>query len=1159
MERIPFMKRIVVLLVLACFTFGASFAQKVSLNYNQQNLRTVLESITDQTGYSLAYSKEVVDLNDLVSVNVRNTDLKQVLEQLLIPRGISYEIRDQKIYIADMPARNVATNAANNQQQNNIQVSGRVVDAAGEPIIGANIVIPGTSIGTVTDMDGNYTLSAPRGSQINFSYIGYNSQEFTVNQEILNVTLVEDVEALDELVVVGYGVQRKSVVTAAISKVSAEELNVTRPTRVEDALKGKVSGVQITQSSGQPGSDSKVRIRGIGTINNSEPLYIVDGMEVGGGINYLNPVDIASVEILKDAASAAIYGSRAANGVVLVTTKSGKSGKANINYDISYGWQNPWKKKEVLNAGEYMVIMNEVQLNDGLLPRYNNEQLMSAEVGTDWQDETFYYNAPVQNHQVSVSGGTEKGSYFLSFGYFDQAGIVGGNYGKSNYQRYSLRSNSTYNIFETQERSFLNNIKLGVNVGYSKDKSTGIETNSEYGSILGSALTFSPLVPVYADEETAAAILAQYPHAVRNGEQVFSIPPAGFQEIANPVGMLNQPSSNRGNSDKFVGSFWGELTILPELKFRSSYGVDLAFWGSDGYTFPYFLATQGKNVEFSSVTSEMNRGYTWQLENYFSYNKSFNDIHNLSFVLGQSASRYQYRQLGGSDRDLLENDPLKANINYAIADRKEERIYGGTGGFNHTGRVSYFGRVDYNYDEKYMVQATVRRDGSNSFGPDHKWGVFPSFSLGWNVTNEPFMESRPDWFNYMKLRYSWGMNGNDRIGGFLYTSLMNGGQNYYFGGGYNVNQGDPTKVGETTGQMQYGSSPGYIPNPKVKWEESSQTNIGIDTRFFNHALTFSFDYFKKKTIDMLMYQPIPSYVGIGAPIANVGDMENWGLEFEAGWKKSLGDFSYNISANASYLQNKLINLGNETGEQIYENAGASGVGSYVKGMNGEVFPYFYGFQTDGLFQNQGEVDAYVNKDGAKYQSSALPGDVRFVDLNGDGIISDADKTKIGKGMPDWTYGVTLGADWKGIDLNLFFQGTLGNDVFDFSQRGDIPAMNRPGWILERWHGEGTSNRIPRMTSANPNGNWRSSDLYIKDGSYMRLKSAQVGYTLPADVTRTFAVQQLRVYVSADNLFTFTKYDGFDPEIASGGYTTIGIDRGIYPQSRTISLGANITF
>lgn len=1150
-------KRWAVLLALFVLCILPGSAQKVTLNFSQTSLRSVLEDISRQTDYSLAFSKEVVDLNGKVTIKVAAVDLTDVLDRLLTPRNIGYELREGKIYIYDQ-GKSMAERETRTVPE--IELTGKVTDENGEPVIGANISVPGTAVGTVTGIDGTYTIGVPKGSTLRFSYIGYLHQEFIIiDQKVLDVQLHEDNEVLDELVVVGYGVQRKSVVTAAISRVTADELNTNRPSRVEDALKGKVSGVQITQSSGQPGADSKVRIRGIGTVNNSEPLYIVDGMEVGGGINYLNPVDIESVEILKDAASGAIYGARAANGVILITTKKGKEGKAKVNYDVSYGWQNPWKKREVLNAREYMVIMNELQINDGNLPRYVSDQITAAGNGTDWQDETFYYNAPVQNHQVSVSGGTQDLLYFLSFGYFDQAGIVGGNYDKSNYRRYSLRSNSTYTVFEEKDRSFLNKITIGANVGYSRDKSTGIETNSEYGSILGSALSFSPLVPVYADEETAAQILAQYPNAVKDGDRVFSLPPAGFQEIANPVAMLHQPTKGLNNSDKFVGSFWGELQILPELKFRTTYGADLAFWGYDTYTFPYFLATQGKDQQFSTVQSEMNRGYRWQLENYLSYSKTIGDVHNLSAVLGQSASRYRQRSLGGNDRDLLETNSGKANINSAIADRQLERAWGGTNGYDFIGTASYFGRVDYNYAERYMLQATVRRDGSTSFGPSHKWGVFPSFSVGWNVTHETFMENRPEWFDYLKLRFSWGKNGNDRIDNFLYTSLMDGGQNYYFGGGYAVNKSDPSKVGETTGSMQYGSSPGYIPNPDVKWEESVQTDFGFETRMLNSRLSFGFDYFIKQTNDMLMKQPIPSYVGLGAPIANVGDMENRGVEFELGWKHKTGDLNYYLSANASYLKNKLINLGNETGEQIYENAGATGVGSYVKGMNGEVFPYFYGFKTDGLFQTQEDVDAYVNNKGEKLQPSARPGDVRFVDYNGDGVISDDDKTKIGKGAPDWTYGLTLGGDYKGIDLNMFFQGTFGNDIFDYSQRGDIPAANRPAWILERWHGEGTSNRIPRMTSANPNSNWRSSDLYVKDGSYFRLKSTQLGYTLPANLTQRLSVQRLRIYLSADNLLTFTKYDGFDPEIASGGYTTIGIDKGIYPQARTISLGANISF
>jgi len=1035
----------------------------------------------------------------------------------------------------------------------NIQIKGVVL--AGEdnsPLIGVNVAVKGTTNGVITDLDGQFTLSVPPRSTLVVSYVGYKSQEVVVTDaKSLRILLIEDSQTLEEVVVVGYGVQKKSVVTAAISKVTAQDLKNTSPTRVEDALKGKVSGVQITQSSGQPGSDSKVRIRGIGTVNNSDPLYIVDGMPVDGGIDYLNPVDIQSVEILKDAASAAIYGARAANGVILVTTKSGLSGKTTINYDVSYGWQNPWKKKSVLNATEYMTVMNEAAINDGNSPKYTAEQIKNAGKGTDWQDETFNYDAPIESHQVSINGGTEKVTYFLSLGYLDQEGIVGGDYGKSNFNRWSIRANNTYNIYETNERKFLNKVKVGINLGYSRAKSSGVETNSEYGSILGSALAFDPTVPVYATD--SEAILALHPYAVKDKDgNVFSTPPSGFQEIANPVAMLNSPTLGTGNSDKFVSTFWGEINVFDGLKFKSSFGVDLAFWGNDGYSFPYFLATQGKDITQSSVYSNMHRGFTWQVENTLTYTKTFARKHNLTLLLGQSAKKYTVRELYGDDYNLLETDPGKANIDYAIADREKERVAGGTGGFSALTLASYFGRIDYNFDERYMFQATVRRDGSSNFGSSHKWGIFPSFSVGWNVTNETFMENRPEWFNNLKLRGSWGKNGNERIGQFRYTSLMDGGQNYYFGSGDNS-------------AMQYGSSPSKISNPDVKWEESEQIDLGFESRFFNNSLSFGFDYFKKKTNGMLMDQPIPAYVGKGAPIANAGDMENWGLEFETSYKLKVNDFAFNIQANASYLQNKLIKLGNASGEAIYEDAGASGVGSYVKGKNNEVYPFFYGFQTNGLIQNQQQADEY----NAKYGEKAQPGDVIFKDIAGaldangnaipDGLITDADKTKIGKGMPDWTFGLTLGAEWKGFDLNIFFQGSQGNDIFDFAQRGDITAMNRPSWILDRWIGEGTSNKIPRMTAVNPNRNWRSSDLYIKDGSYIRLKVMQLGYTLPRSLTKKVSIQKLRLFISGENLLTFTGYDGFDPEIAAGNYTTIGVDKGIYPQSRTVSVGANISF
>ena len=536
------------------------------------------------------------------------------------------------------------------------------------------------------------------------------------------------------------------------------------------------------------------------------------------------------------------------------------------------------------------------------------------------------------------------------------------------------------------------------------------------------------------------------------------------------------------------------------------------------------------------------------MENYFSYNRQFGK-HAIAAVLGQSAMSYSYIYVSGTDYNLKETNPAMAYIDSAIGSTDDERTSGGTGGYDHQRLASYFFRFDYNFDERYMLEFTLRRDGSSRFGPGHKWATFPAVSAGWNMTNEPwFREGRPDWINQLKLRASWGRNGNENIGNFRYASLMDTGQEYYFG------------IGATPyGNMYSGASPAALANPTIRWEESEQVDVGFDARLFGDRLSFGYDFYNKRTKGMLMDKPIPAYVGQGAPMSNLGDMRNWGHEFEISWQHQVGDFHYSVSANASLLRNRLINLGNESGEAVYQSNGASGIGDYVKGSNGMVWPYFYGMKTNGIFQNWAEVESYRDRDGNLMQPSAQPGDVRFVDVNGDGYVNDNDRTMIGKGMPDWTAGLTMSADWKGIDLTLFFQGSFGNDVFDYCMRGDIPAQNRPGWVLDRWIGEGTSNRIPRMTNANPNQNWRSSDLWVKDGSYVRLKTAQLGYTFPAKWMKVVFIKNFRVYVAGENLLTFTKYEGFDPEMASDGYTTIGVDRGIYPQSRTITLGASITF
>lgn len=1020
--------------------------------------------------------------------------------------------------------------------QNKQEIRGIVTDAmTSEALIGVSVAEKGTTNGTLTDLDGNYNINVSDGATLVFTYIGYNTYEQTANGSVLDVALKPSQQLLDEVVVVGYGVQKKSVVTAAISSVKGEDLGAVMPTRVDNVLKGMVSGVNITQASGQPGEGSKVRIRGAGTINNSDPLYIVDGMAIGGGIDYLNPADIESVEVLKDAASAAIYGSRAANGVILVTTKGGKSGKVRVNYNFSYGWQNPWKKRSVLDATEYAVLINEMLANDGSHPRYTDPY--SYGKGTDWQDEVFNYDAPVKEHQFSISGGNDKGSYYLSFGIFEHEGIVGGNFNRSNYDRKSLRFNNNYTIFnEKDSRKFFRTFKIGTSMAYSRVKSTGIETNSEFGSPLGSALFLSPILTVYDQNPTET--LQKYPNAVtdKNGN-VYTIVGSEYNEITNPLASLSLPGSV-GNSDKIVANFWGELEIYKNLKFKSSYGVDLAFWGSDGHRIPYYLSQTNSNDQ-SSVWSSMNRGFTWQVENVLSYNINIQD-HDFTFLVGQSAQSYRSRTLGATSYGL--KDLTRPNIDLTT---QESTSRTANGNMSQPDRLaSYFGRLSYNYQERYMAEFTVRRDGSSNFGLNNIWATFPSFSLGWNITNEKFMEKRPEFLSSLKLRASWGRNGNQNIARNRYRQVMQGGNDYTL-----INE-----KGEVI--IMPGDKPNGYPNPDIKWEESEQTDLGFDAHMLNGALTFTFDWYKKRTKGMLMDMPLPEYIGDTRPLGNVGTMDNSGVEFDLGYRLRVSDVNLRFNANATYLKNKVVKLGNETGWQNYDSVHS--IGTITRAANDEPFPYFYGKRTNGIFQNQNEINDYVDSNGDLIQPKAKPGDVRFVDINGDGKIDDEDRTKLGKGTPDWTFGFNIGADWKGFDLNIQLNGSLGSDIYDASRRPDMKYPNLPEYMLGRWIGEGTSNKIPRLTSNDENGNWQSSDLYVKNGNYLRVRNVQLGYTLPLSLTRKAFVEKLRVYVNAENLLTFTSYDGFDPEISSGG-TSLGIDKGVYPQARTISLGASITF
>lgn len=1030
----------------------------------------------------------------------------------------------------------------------NIQIKGTVVSGTdNEPLPGVNVVVKGnTSTGTITDFNGTFTLSAPADAILSISYIGFKSQEIAVKgHKDIKIVLQEDSETLDEVVVVGYGVQKKSVVTASIAKVSADDLASTAPVRMDNALKGLASGVTVTSSSGQPGAAAQIRVRGVGTIRTengaADPLYIVDGMPLEGGLDYLNPNDIASIEVLKDAASGAVYGARAANGVILVTTKTGKIGKTKVTYDFSYGWQSAWKKRDVLNASEYALMINEGAINAGIAPKFSDPY--SYGQGTNWQDEVFNNNAPMMNHQVSVSGASEKVNYLFSLGFYTQDGIVGGNFDRSNYERLTLRSNTQYTLFdESKERNWLNSLKVTSNLSYARIKSTSFDDNSTWGTPLGSALALSPILNVY--DETEEAIKAQFDkygttaeytpvYDPRNGK-LFSIP-GEFGEMSNPIAKLSLPGDKHW-SHKFVANFSAELQLWDNLKFKTSYGADLSFWGYDGYRPLYYLRS-GESSTQSSAYSRKEDGTVWQLENVLMYDKSI-DKHSFSVLLGQSAKKSSGSYLYGSRNNITNYSRPYIDASTGLA-ANADRDAAGAPSVDAT-LASIFARASYNYDERYMLQVTVRRDGSSRFGPNNHYAVFPSFSLGWNLTNEKFMNKRPNWLTTTKIRLSWGKNGNENIGNFKYTVLTSPGNNAIFGSSENVINGVKASG---------------LANPDLKWEESEQLDFGLDFGFFNNALTFTADYYKKKTNGMLMEMNIPFYVGEAKPIGNVGKMENSGIELEAAYKFRVSDWNFRVSANASYLKNKLIEYGNESG---WENLDSfQGTGDISRAENGKPFPFFYGYKTAGIFQNTDEVKAYKNDKGELLQPTAVPGDVRFVDVDGNGIIDANDRTDIGKGMPDWTFGFNLGVSWKNFDLNMMWQGTAGNDIYDATRRTDIATSNLPSWMLNRWTGEGTSNRIPRFVQGD-NVNWQSSDLYVYDGSYLRLKNIQLGYTLPAALTQKVFISSLRFYVAAENLFTFTKYHGFDPEISSGG-TSLGIDYGVYPQAIVWTIGASLSF
>ncbi|MGZ4012192.1 MAG: SusC/RagA family TonB-linked outer membrane protein, partial [Flavisolibacter sp.] len=936
---------------------------------------------------------------------------------------------------------------------------------------------------------------------------------------------------LNEVVVIGYGTQRKANITGSISSVRAKDLENVPNGRIEQALQGRVSGVTIMQNSGQPGSSSTIRIRGITTFNNNNPLWVVDGVVVdAGGIGYINQSDIESIEVLKDAASAAIYGTRAATGVILVTTKKGKQGKISVNYNGYYGTSAPAKTLELLNATEYAVLRNESSVAAGKGIVYPDVTKFGT--GTDWQKAIFNNDARRWLNEISMSGGNSVSTFYFSAGMQKQDGIVTSDISK--YQKINFRLNSTHKISQY--------VTFGQTLGYTNQKSSGLgNTNSEYGGPLSSAINLDPITPLVVTD-----IASQPNAAIYNNANLLKDPngnPYGIsayvgQEMTNPVAYTQTRLGQYGWSDDIVGNAFLEIAPIRGLKIRSTVGVKKAYWGNLGFTPLYFLSNT-VSTNKNSYNKGENRVFNWNVENTITYNRKFGD-HDFTVLLGQGA---YVDNIGGNVGMTFYNLPISnyqdASFRFDVGLANRD----GYAGENIQHKISsLFGRLNYSYQDKYNFMGIVRRDGSTKFGPNKKYGVFPSFSAGWNVNKESFWPSN-DVVNNLKIRGGYGVVGNDNSGDFQYLARIVGGYNYAIGSG---------------GVVTTGYAPETLDNPNLHWEETASGDVGFDATVLRN-FTVGFDWFNKKTTGILRQVLIPGYVGVSSnPWDNVADMKNTGVELELGFHKTFGKLNFAVHANGSYLQNTVTYVAADT-NFIGGDASFQSMSTVTRTQVGHPYNSFFGYKTLGIFQNEAEIQAYTNKNGALLQPNARPGDFKWADINGDGVINsgDLDKTFLGSNIPKYVYGFTISMDYKGFDFMAFAQGAAGNKIFQGLRRLDILTSNYSTKALSRWHGEGTSSDYPRLTDSDPNGNFSNmSDFYLENGDYLRLKVLQLGYTLPSHLFRGTGISRLRVYVTGENVLTLTKYTGYDPEVGGGVF---GIDKGQYPQARSILGGVQLTF
>lgn len=1003
--------------------------------------------------------------------------------------------------------------------QNNLKtITGVITDEHGEAIIGANVVVKGTTNGTITDFDGKYTLEVPTGATLLITYIGYQEASVTiVNQSVVNVTLHEDTKKIDEVVVVGYTTQRKADLSGAVSSVKLDDVKNMMVTGINHAMQGKMSGVTVLQNSGAPGASASVRIRGLGTIGDNNPLYVIDGIPADN-MNDVNPSDIERIDVLKDAASSAIYGSRAANGVVIIQTRKGKAGdKTNVSFSTSQGFQQPMKKISVMDAKQRNLIHSEAYQNDGKeVPEYYSTPY-AQETRTNWQDE-IYRNAYMANYDLNVSGGSKLAKYSIMLGHLQNEGIIK----KTDYSRTTVRVNSEINISPS--------LLIGENLMLTRSFQDKVSTTGFSGA-MSTALQYQPDIPVY-DE---------------NGD----LSGSGFlgADLQNPVGIINR-SDRRETRDRVFGNLYAQWQIIEGLTLKTDFGYDYTNWFDKW--FQPSVPEPGRSSKDSALEEYKRSSVRWLNTTTLRYDKTF-ETSKLQLLGGFSYESYDIQKSKVKGTDFLSEDPSQrymssaGRIQYALGDRAEWALQ------------SFFARADYSLKDRYIFSANVRVDGSSKFAKENRYGIFPSFSGAWRISEEKFFAPALNYVENLKLRASWGMLGNQNIYDFYPT---------YSKIGNTIEEDTYDPVFGTDENIGPGKFESNVPNKDIKWETTQQYNIGLDVSFLKN-FDLVFDYFNKETSDVLVEVPLPSLAGVSTnPYVNAAKIRNRGWELNLTYSNQTGAFNYSVYGNLSSVKNKVLALGDDN-SAIYHSSYRGDNISRTK--VGDPMAHFYGYKTDGIFKTDAEAQAYVNQFGKPYQPNAKAGDLKYLDLDGDGSINGDDRTNIGNGFPDLTYGFGANLGYKGFDLSFAFQGVAGFDIYNaLKWEGTFvkPEYNQYAAIMDRFHPTNNPNgTLPRATISDPNNNKRASDYYVEKGDYLRLKNLTVGYTFKGDWMQKLRIQNMRVYATAQNLFTITKYSGLDPELGetyaddvdSFGVREIGVDRGQFPQARSYIMGVSLNF